>query len=166
MSENIQETTLINHETDEPTIILSSTATLFWRIFAPVFSTVMLTGFLLAFWLIEEDELYLSFPAIWLRLGMTTAWLLWILLMYRTLWRLNRVDGNSSHFFVTDYWTTVRYPWSVIEKIEESHRLGRRIAHFHLRISGRFGTKISFLPSRHYDQWLAENTQLTLHDNP
>jgi hypothetical protein len=163
MSENIQETTLINHEMDEPTMILSSTATLFWRIFAPVFSTVLLTGLLLAFWLIDEDDLYLSYPALWLRIGITAAWLLWITLMYRTLWRLRRVDVNSTHFFVTDYWTTVRYPWSAVEKMGESKRLGRRVAHWHLRISGRFGTKISFLPANHYDRWLAENTKNNNH---
>jgi hypothetical protein len=160
MSENSQETTLLNHETDATTIILSSTATLFWRIFVPVFSTVMLTGFLLALWLIDEDDLNFSYPILWIRLGISLCWMLWAFFMYRTLWRLRRVDANATHLFVTDYWTTVRYPWSAVAHVDESRRLGRRIAHFHLRTTGRFGRKLSFLPSRHYDQWLANHTQI------
>ncbi|MEZ4918761.1 MAG: hypothetical protein R2792_06595 [Saprospiraceae bacterium] len=39
---------------------LSSNTTLMWRVFAPVFGTVFLLGFTLAFWLIPEEDL-LSF---------------------------------------------------------------------------------------------------------
>jgi hypothetical protein len=45
-----------------------------------------------------------------------------------------------------------------VEKIEESRRMGRRLAHFHLRAAGRFGRVISFLPASHYDE-LMKNLQ-------
>ena len=133
---------------------LSSTATLFWKIFVPVFSTVIVTGFLLAMLLIPEEELYLPFPALWARLTIFVIWASWIWLMYRTLWRLYRIDADPAHVFVTNYWTTVRYPWSDIEKWTESRHLGRRIAHFHLRSPGRFGQKISFLPASHFNEFM------------
>lgn len=137
--------------------LLSSTATLFWRLFVPVFSTVVLTGFFAAFWLIPEDELYLPFPALWARLGITVLLLGWVYLMYRTLWRLRRVDADGAHVFVTDYWTTVRYPWADVTHVSQSKRMGRTLAHLHLKAAGRFGQKISFLPGSHYAQWMADH---------
>jgi hypothetical protein len=134
-------------------VILSSNSTLFWRVFVPIFSTVMLTGLLLAFWLIEEDELYLSFPAIWARLALLLLWAAWLLLLRRTLWRLKRVDADDTHLYVTNYWTTVRYPWHDVESYEEKKRLGRRVVNFLLRAPGRFGQKISFLPGSDFDLW-------------
>lgn len=136
---------------------ISSTSTLFWRIFIPVFSTVILTGFLLAFWLISEEDLYLSFPALYARLAITILWATWIFFLYRTLWRLKRIDADSVHLFVTDYWTTVRYPWTDVEKYTETQRLGRTIGHFHLKAAGRFGKTISILPARHKKQWMIDH---------
>ena len=138
-------------------ISLSTTGTLFWRIFVPVFSTVIITGFLIAMLAIPEEELYLPFKALWARIGIAVIWMLWIYFMYRTLWRLKRVDSDGAHLFVTDYWTTVRYPWTEVTQCSESTHLGRRIAHIHLKAPGRFGQKISFLPASHFKQWLNDH---------
>jgi hypothetical protein len=138
-------------------VALSSSGTLFWRVFVPVFSTVMLSGFLLAFLLIPEEELYLPFSATWARLGIAVIWLGWIWMMYRTLWRLHRVDADNIHVYVTNYWRTVRYPWQDVTKYTESRRMGRRIIHLHLRAPGRFGQVISFIPDSHFNQWISEN---------
>jgi hypothetical protein len=144
---------------------ISSTSTLFWRIFIPVFSTVILTGFLLAFWLISEDDLYLSFPALYARIGITLLWAGWISFLSRTLWLLKRIDADSVHLFVTDYWTTVRYPWTDVEKYTETQRLGRTIGHFHLKAAGRFGKTISILPARHQKQWMSDHGLDHLHSD-
>ena len=141
----------------EKTECLSSTATLFWRVFVPIFGTVFLSGLLLTFIFIPEEELYLPFPILWGRLFLLALWLGWLLLMRRTLWRLKRVDASATHFFVTNYWITVRYPWVDVEKVAEKRRLGRRIVNVHLRAPGRFGQKISFLPSGRFDAWKKEN---------
>jgi len=58
------------------------------------------------------------------------------------------------HIYVSDYWTTVRYPWTDVETIEEKRRLGRRIVNFVLRAPGRFGQVISFLPGSTFDEWM------------
>lgn len=131
---------------------LSSNATLFYRIFAPVFGTVFLAGFVLALVLIPEDDLYLSFPAWWARLAAILLLVGWLYFIKSTVWRLKRADATKEHLFITNYWHTVRYPWQDVEKITESTRMGRRLIHFHLKAPGRFGQVVSILPARHYDE--------------
>lgn len=101
--------------------------------FRPIFGTVFLGGLLLHLLLIPEEELYLPFPLLWGQLFLLALWLGWLFLVRRTIWRLKRVDANATHFFVTNYWTTVRYPWGDVEKTEEKTRLGRRIVNLCLR---------------------------------
>lgn len=144
----------------EKTECLSSNATLFWRVFVPIFGTVFLSGLLLTFLLIPEEELYLSFPLLWGRLFLFAVWLGWLLLVRRTLWRLKRIDANSTHFFVTNYWITARYPWGDVERVEAKTRMGRRITNLHLRAPGRFGQKISFLPGDRFEEWKTENPEV------
>jgi hypothetical protein len=135
------------------TIQLSSNATLFWRVFMPVFGTVFITGLLLVFFLTDPDDLYLSYP-IWIaRIVLIILSLGWIWFIRRTLWRLKRVDANDTHFFVTNYWQTVRYPWQDLSSFEEKTKLGRRVVNFKLHQSGRFGQKISFLPGSAFEEW-------------
>lgn len=147
----------ITEEATDKTECLSASATLFWRIFVPIFGTVFLTGLLLTFWLIPGEELYLPFPVLWGRLFVLALWVLWLVWVRSTLWKLKRIDANSTHLFVTNYWLTARYPWSEVESITESRRLGRRISTIKLRAAGRFGQKISFLPSDRLEVWLEES---------
>jgi hypothetical protein len=138
-------------------VTLSSTMTLFWRIFIPIFGTVFLSALLAPFLLIGEDDYYMSLPLWLLRLLSLLIPAAWIFFVYRTLWRLKRVDADATHFYATNYWTTVRYPWQDLERIEEKVRLGRRVVNFHLHSAGRFGQIISFLPGSYYHEWMSEN---------
>jgi hypothetical protein len=131
--------------------LLSSTATLFWRLFVPVFGTVMIAMLTVVLWILPDDELYLSFPAIWARTGATVVLAVWVWFVSNTFLKLYRVDATDEHVFVTNYWKTARYNWSDVEKCTESRRMGRRIAHIHLKGAGRFGQKISFLPTAEFD---------------
>ena len=140
-----------------PTECLSTNSTLFWRVFLPIFGTVFLGGLLLTFLLIPGEELYLPFPILWGRLFILALFLGWLFLVSRTLWRLKRVDASATHFFVTNYWVTVRYPWTDVEKIEDKKRMGKRVVQLFLRAPGRFGQKISFLPDGRFDAWKKEN---------
>ncbi len=141
---------------------LSSNHTLFWRVFVPIFGTVFLAGFLIAFVLTAEDELYLPFPVLWARLGIAAILLAWVLLVRSTVWRLTRLDADDAFIYVTNYWTTVRYPWADVARIDEKKRAGRRIIQLQLRAPGRFGQKISFLPSTHFFDWMAEHQKQAL----
>ncbi len=136
---------------------LSSNTTLLWRIFLPVFGTVFLTGLLLAFWLTDEDDLYLPYPVIWPRSILVVLWLGWLWYIWRYLWPLKRLDATDTHLFVTNYWTTVRYPWSDVEGISDK-KLGRRsVAALRLKAPGRFGQEILFIPGTHYQTWMEEH---------
>jgi hypothetical protein len=150
------DTTTLPKNGNPKTVALSTTGTLFWRVFIPVFGTAFLSGLLLAFWLIDEDDLNLSYPVLWPRLILLILWLGWLYFVWRTLWRLKRVDADDTHIFVTNYWQTVRYPWSDVEQIEEKKRLGRRVVNFWLKAPGRFGQIISFLPSSFFDEWMSK----------
>ena len=136
--------------------MLSTNTTLFWRVFVPVFSTVFLGGFAVAFLLTDIDEYYLPMDSLWIRVVSLLVLSVWVLFLRRTLWRLKRVDADDTLVYATNYWTTTRYPWTDVEKIEEKKRMGRRIINLHLRAPGRFGQVISFLPGSLYDNWQKE----------
>jgi len=148
------DTTVISSNGEDRAIALSSTATLFWRIFIPVFCTVFLLGLTLAFWLTEEEYLRTAIPIFWIRLALLALLLGWIVLVRRTLWRLRRVDADSTFIYVTNYWLAVRYPWQDVERLSAKVYAGRKIMHIWLKAPGRFGQKISFLPGIHLGEWL------------
>jgi hypothetical protein len=150
------DTTTLPKNGHPKTAMLSTGSTLFWRVFVPVFGTVFIGGFLLAFWLADEEELYLPFSMLWPRLLLLAAMIGWLWFLQRSFWRLKRVDADDTHIYVTNYWTTVRYPWTEVLRIEEKKRLNRRVVNFWLRAPGRFGQVISFLPGSFFDEWMAE----------
>ena len=141
-------------------VVLSSNATLFWRIFVPFFGTVFLSGLVAAFLLIDSDDLYMPVPILWARIVAVVVWAGWLYWINRTIWRLKRVDADDTHLYVTNYWTTVRYPWQDIERFEEKKRLGRVVVNFHLLAPGRFGQIISFLPGSGFGEWKERNKAL------
>lgn len=98
--------------------------------------------------------MYLPFPMLWPRLLLLAIAIGWLWFLQRTLLRLKRVDADDTHIYVTNYWTTVRYPWHDVERIEEKKRLSRRVVNFRLRAPGKFGQVISFLPSSFFDDWM------------
>jgi hypothetical protein len=141
---------------EERAIALSSTGTLFWRVFIPVFGTVFFLGLTLAFWLTEEDDLHIPFlPVVWGRVLILVSLLAWLFIIRRTLWRLKRIDADSTYIYVTNYWITLRYAWPDVDRIEAKNRMGRRILNLWLKAPGRFGQIISFLPVSHFDTWIA-----------
>lgn len=150
-------------EAAERAIPLSSTGTLFWRVFIPVFGTVFMLGLTLAFWLTEEDDLRMPFvPVAWARILILVLLFAWLLFIRRTLWRLKRIDADNNFIYVTNYWITLRYAWQDVDRIEIKHRLGRRILNLWLKAPGRFGQIISFLPVSHFDTWMAAHAKAGL----
>lgn len=128
--------------------LLSSNYTLFWRIFLPIFSTVFLIGLLVAFYLTEEDEMVMPLvPLSWARTGIVLVLAAWIFLLYRTLWRLKRVDADGRFVYITNYWTTVRYPWEDIACFQMKNTRGTGTWRLELKAKGRFGQVIYFFPS-------------------
>ena len=131
---------------------LSANVTLFWRVFIPVFGTVFLAGLTITLLIIPEEDLYLPFPALWLRISVSLILISWLVFVKRKLWQLKRIDANAQFLYVTNYWQTVRYPWTDVRQIDETKRMGRRIVHFQLLAPGRFGQTISILPADNFDE--------------
>lgn len=136
---------------------MSSNSTLFWRVFIPVFGTVMLSGFMVGFFLSEEDESHnpLMSPMI-SKVLMLTIMLFWFWLVKRSFLPLKRIDTDNQYLFVTNYWTTVRYPWNDVDRIEMKKQFGRPLYVLCLKATGRFGQTIPFKPSSHLKTWLSE----------
>ncbi|MBN8684630.1 MAG: hypothetical protein J0L99_18410 [Chitinophagales bacterium] len=139
------------------TRLLSSNSTLLWKMVIPVFFGVILAGFMLTFLLTPTEDIYLSMMPVWAaRVLAIVLFGVWVAFVARRLWRLKRVEANETHLYASDYWTTVRYPWTDVAGWSESRLLGKRIVIMHLHAPGRFGKQLPFLPSSLYKEWKAE----------
>jgi hypothetical protein len=155
MEQESQYNEISNLETAEnvKTDVLSSNSTLYWRVFVPVFGTVFFLGLTLAMLFTDMDDFNFASTTFWgFRIFVFLLLFGWIFLMFRTLLKLKRVDATDKHIYVTNYWTTVRYPWSDVKETTEQKHLGKRIVTFHLKAKGRFGDKISFLPGSSFEK--------------
>jgi hypothetical protein len=159
-----EQSNTVENTTPEPVrpVNLSSNLTLVWRVFLPVFGTVFFTGLLLAFWLIDEDDLYLNYTIWWPRLIILAIWLGWLFFVKTRLWLLKRIDADPEHLFVTNYWTTVRYPWADVEQLEITPKWRYRLAELRLKAPGRFGQTLVFLPGSGFENWMTENGKARL----
>lgn len=143
-----------NHKNDR-SIVLSSNLTIVWRVFLPVFGTVFLAGFVAVFWFgISADEYAVS-SSLWVwRFATLGVLALWLVALFRFLWPLKRVEADDYFVFISDYWHTLRYPWSDVEDLYEKKGLFRTLAYLELKAPGRFGQVIRFVPGRHFHAWL------------
>ncbi|MEI6410071.1 MAG: hypothetical protein WCR52_11850 [Bacteroidota bacterium] len=146
---------------------MSSNSTLFWRVFIPIFGTVLLSGLMLGFFLSEEDEAHGALlPLMVVRVLMIVIMLFWFWVIKRSFLPIKRIDADDQYLFVTNYWTTVRYPWSEVERIEMKKQFGRPLYVLCLKAPGRFGQAIQFKPSVHLKTWMGEQGKNYLLVNP
>jgi hypothetical protein len=97
---------------------------------------------------------------------MIAIMLLWFWTVKRSFLPIKRIDADEQYLFVTNYWTTVRYPWSDVERIEMKKQFGRPLYVLCLKAPGRFGQAIPFKPSAHLKTWLSEQGKNYLLVNP
>lgn len=153
--------------TDNPSQIrvtaLSSNSTLFWRIFIPVFGTVLLSGLFLGIFLSEEGADRHPLVPLWVvRIVMVLVMALWFWSVKRYFLSLKRIDADDQYLFVTNYWTTVRYPWFDVERIDMTKQLGSPLSLLMLKAPGRFGQAIPFKPASHFQSWMEEQGKAAL----
>lgn len=126
---------------------VSSNLTLILKIFFPTFWLVFFGLFTLAAWL-AAPESGSMLGRLDLRLGITAFFLTGAAMLYFTLLKLKRVEMDKEQVFATNYFKSVRYPWSNVDKIVQQPFLGFHIMYVHLKKPGYFGSRIIFLASR------------------
>lgn len=126
---------------------VSSNLTLPLRIFFPTFWLVFFGLLTFSAWIVSPESG--GALANWdIRLGITAFFLTGAGLLYFTLLKLRRVEMSQEFVFATNYFKSVRYPWSDVEKLVQQQFLGFPIVYIHLKAQGSFGRRIVFLGSR------------------
>ena len=139
---------------------LSSNFTMMFRIFLPT----LWISFFGTFWLatlLSHSENTGPFPTSGLRLGLTIFFFVFLLIFWKTVFRLKRVDADGEFVYVTNFLKSVRYPHQDVDKIEIEKGFVFMFGTLVLKGKGRFGDRILFLLSRRrLELFLSENPQL------
>lgn len=135
---------------------VSSNLTFLLRIGIPTLWLTFFGLFAMAFFIVEPEHMPLLYNPIF-RWVYLLVYVLFFLFLWRTLMQLYRVEYDSEAIFVTNYFKTVRYPWSSVDRVK-TYRIGLfRINSIHLHEKGRFGRKIRYLVARtRYDTLLQD----------
>lgn len=126
---------------------ISSSATLFFKIFLPTSWIVFFGAFTFAVMIsgVGKSPLFGN----WIfKLGLLASYLLGLIVLYLTLMRLKRVEIDPEYLYATNYFRAVRYPLVDIERITEMSLIFIHLGSIHLKERGIFGKKILFLQSR------------------
>ena len=121
--------------------------TIFLRIALPtIWLTTILSIVILLSWAVRGKAGLFGNPFIWigllLILGTGFAFIRLV------LWKFYRVDMDSRHIYVSNYFKTYKYPFSEIESISDSKTLPGRVYLITLKAKGSFGKKIYFLAAQ------------------
>ena len=140
---------------------LSSSWTLGFRIFLPTFWIAFFGTFFLTTLFTDKDQIgQLSMNG--LRWGLLVFIVVFMLIFWKTVLRLKRVDADKEHVYVTNYFKNVGYLHQYVEKIELSKGIIFNYGTLVLKEKGRFGKRILFLASRkRVEIFIAENPQLS-----
>jgi hypothetical protein len=125
---------------------VSTNATLFYRLFLPIFWIVFFGAFTIAVF-VSNRALYGEIPGNYMRLGSALFYLGGIVIIYFTLLKLKRVEMDDKFVFITNYIKHFRYPWHNIESIEEHKFLFLKLVTITLKEPGAFGKKAVFAAS-------------------
>ncbi len=125
---------------------LSSSITLILKLFFPIFWIVFFGSFTMAF--VLYDGYNQMFSSTIFKIGVVLFFLTGIGLLYISFWQLRRVEVDDSFFYVTDYFKTIRIPFSFVSKISENNWLLFSTLTIKLNQKGHFGKKIHFIQSK------------------
>lgn len=126
---------------------LSSSTTLFYKIFLPCIWLAFFSTFVLAVFMLDDDYIG-GFPIEFFRIGLLMFLLLGFAFFWFTVFRLKRIDANESFFHVSNYFKNFKYPFTNIENIKVRDIGIVVIGTMTLVAEGSFGKKIYFLISR------------------
>ncbi|MBK8502838.1 MAG: hypothetical protein IPL46_11810 [Saprospiraceae bacterium] len=126
---------------------ISSSASLFLKIFLPTFWLVFFGIFTFAV-LISGASNAPIFGGWVFKAGVLGFFIIGALILYFTLMQLKRVEFDLHHLYITSYFKTVRYPLEDMDFIAETNLGVAHLGHIYLKAAGIFGRRITFLQSR------------------
>jgi hypothetical protein len=126
---------------------LSSSVTLFLKIFFPTFWLVFFGAFTIAVLASGFGKSPL-FGLSLFKVGVLIFYLIGATVLYFTLMRLKRVEKDHEFLYVTNYIKTLRYPLQDIDYISETNLILLHLGHIALKSPGLFGKRITFVQSR------------------
>ena len=143
--------------------LISSSLTIFFKIFIPTFWITFVGFFTMAVFFNTS----INIPAIQsleFRIGTLVFFISGIAILYYLFMRLKRVEVSETHVYVTNYWKTYRYPYSSISKIDEQNILGFTKVRMELTEPGSFGKKFVFIASRkRWNELIFERPEVLAH---
>lgn len=126
---------------------LSSNATLFLKIFLPVFWTTIMASLTLVVWLVEPSK-FGGMDMSSLRWGATFTLVVGVASFLVLTWPLKRVETDGERVYVSNYFRTAFYRWDQdVEALNEFRFLFFRVGVIELNGIGSFGRKMRFVMS-------------------
>lgn len=126
---------------------VSSNITIFLKLFLPTAWIVFFALFTLSIFIVDEVSLpFLTSPVF--KYPFLAAFILFFLLIYKTIMQLKRVELGEENYIVSNYFRTLRFQYRDIDSINIVP-LGRfYLVTFNLIGPGSFGKNMYFLASK------------------
>ncbi len=136
---------------------VSSGWTLLLKIFVPVFYSVFMLAWMIAT-LRAGDEVSPVFTTAFYKIGIIAAFILTVLILRLTVWKLYRMDVSTEHIYITNYFKTFRYSLESVESIKHESILSFNFLKIKLKEKGSLGDSFTVLiESNVWEQWLMSN---------
>ena len=140
---------------------ISSSVTLFLKVFLPTFWLVFFGAFTVA--VLASGLGKAPLLGNWIfKLGVLLFYVVGAAILYFTLIRLKRVERDHENLYVTNYIKSIRYPLSDIQRISETNLILLHLGHITLKAPGTFGKRITFVQSRQkFEDYVAADPDLS-----
>jgi len=125
---------------------VSTSATLLLKFFIPTFWIVFFGFVNIGLFFLEFDFMG-RIPSSYIQFTFLSIYILIIFMMWRTLFKLKRIEMDEEYIYATNYFKTFRYSYESIASVSEQDYLIFKTLSFHLKEAGTFGKKISCIQS-------------------
>ncbi|HMW39524.1 MAG: hypothetical protein K1X68_12870 [Saprospiraceae bacterium] len=123
---------------------ISSAATLFFAVFLPVFWLVFFGSLTAGLFLVNIEDLDGTFFQ-FMRWIFLALFVLFAILIYRTILKLRRIDADEQYIYVSNYLRTIRIPYTQIDSLQSKSLSIRLLGKINLSHKGYFGSSITFI---------------------
>ena len=137
---------------------ISTSGTIFLKLVIPIFWLVFFGSITVALFLYSPEGLNTSgayFKWIWI-----FGFVGWTALLYFTVFKLKRVEGDEKGLFISNYFRHVYIPFESIDKFEDTNLGPFLLVRVIFSRPTYFGKKVHFLASRtRFNLFVEENDQ-------